>query len=513
MEAAEALGRGSLSTYREALGELVRSRSRTFWIVAGLTALAAAVRFATLGLQSYHHDEVVTATRILRGDFWQAMDAVGYSESAPPLYYALAWLWTQVTGTGELGLRSFSALAGVLTVPVAYLLGAELRGRRTGIAAAALVAVNPMLVWYSQEARAYALFALLTAVSFLYFLRALDRGERRDFVLWGVFSALALATHYFAFFPLAAEALWLLRGRRRAVVPGLAIVAGAGLLLAPLAIHQMSIGHAEWIGGHTLGNRLWGTGLTFLLGETGDVVARPEHPLLAVAPALLAIAALSLVVLRAGRGERRAAAVSVALAAATVAMPVALGLLDPGKDYVLARNLMPALVPLLVAIAVGCTLRRARRLGAVLGTALVAYSLAFSVGASLSPALQRPDWSAVATALGEPRQPRAMVTWTLGEASLRYYLPSGSLQGQPSDGFDWLVGEVDFISNGPAPPPPARLLGRGFDEVGYEQVGRFYIRRYDHRGPGLAPLRLRAVRAADLDFHSNGVLLDGIGPQ
>jgi len=63
MEAAGALGRGSLSTYREALGELVRSRSRTFWIVAGLTVLAAAVRFATLGLQSYHHDEVVTALR------------------------------------------------------------------------------------------------------------------------------------------------------------------------------------------------------------------------------------------------------------------------------------------------------------------------------------------------------------------------------------------------------------------------------------------------------------------
>ena len=61
------------------------------------------------------------------------------------------------------------------TVPVAYLLGAELRGRRAGLAAAALVAVNPMLLWYSQEARAYALFSLLTAVSLLYFVRALGQ--------------------------------------------------------------------------------------------------------------------------------------------------------------------------------------------------------------------------------------------------------------------------------------------------------------------------------------------------
>src|SRR4051794_38069858 len=264
MEAAGALGRGSLSTYLEAIGDAARSRSRTFWIVAGLTVLAAALRFATLGVQSYHHDEIVTTSRILRGDFWQAMDAVGFSESAPPLYYALAWLWTQVTGTGELGLRSVSALAGVATVPVAYLLGVELSKRRAGVVAAALVAVNPMLVWYSQEARAYSLFALLTALSLLFFVRALDRGGRRDSLAWGIASALALATHYFAAFPIAAEALWLLRRRGRGAggaFPGLWIVAVSGLLLAPLVIHQMSFAHAEWISNFSLGHRLWETGL------------------------------------------------------------------------------------------------------------------------------------------------------------------------------------------------------------------------------------------------------------
>ena len=105
-----------------------------------------------------------------------------------------------------------------------------------------------------------------------------------------------------------------------------------------------------------------------------------------------------------------------------------------------------------------------------------------------------------------------MVTWTLGEASLRYYLSTGAIQVLPSDGFEWLVGEVDLISNGPAPPLPPRALGPGFGQVGYEHVGRFYIRRYEYRGPGLGRLRLRAVRAEDLGFHSHGVLLDGIGP-
>jgi len=513
MEAAGALGRGSLSTWAEGLREGVRSRSRTFWIVAGLTVVAAALRFVTLGVQSYHHDEIVTASRILRDGFWHAMSAVGFSESAPPLYYALAWVWTQLTGTGEFGLRSISAAAGVATVPVAFLLGAELRDRRAGIAAAALVAVNPMLLWYSQEARAYSLFALLTALSALYFVRALDRGRRRDFIGWGVVSALALATHYFAVFPIAAEALWLLRRRGKATVPGLWIVGLSGLALAPLAVHQMSIGHAEWIGNFPLVHRLWAAAVTFTIGETGDIIARPERPLLGVFPLALIALALALLLARGDKRDRRGAGIVLALGAVTVAVPLALALVSPSKDFVLARNLLPALVPLLVAVAIGVSLRGARRYGAVLGALLVAYSLGFCIWASVSPALQRPDWSGVAAKLGEPATPRAMVTWTLGEASLRYYLSTGSFQVSPSDGLDWLVGEVDFISDGKAPPVPAKVLGPGFRQASYEQVGRLYIRRYKVTGPGLRPLPLSAIRGADLGFRTNGVLLDGIGPQ
>ena len=200
------------------------------------------------------------------------------------------------------------------------------------------------------------------------------------------------------------------------------------------------------------------------------------------------------------------------IVAATVALPLALALLVPSKDYVLARNLLPALAPLLVAVAIAATLPGARRRGAVLGAALFLYSLGFTVWTNFSPALQRPDWDAVTSKLGEPGAPRATVTWTLGEASLRYYLSTGSFQVLPSEGFDWLVHEVNFVSDGPAPPAPPRLLGPGFRQVAYEKAGRLYIRRYALPGPGLAPLRLRAVRDAQLNFRTNGVLLDGIGP-
>ena len=515
---AGALRRGGTAPLSQTVGEAVRARSRAFWIVVGLTLLAAGLRFATLGLQSYHHDEVVTASRILRGSFGHAMDAVGFSESAPPLYYALAWAWTQVTGTGEWGLRALSAVAGVATVPVVYLVGLELRGRRAGLLAAALAAVNPMLLWYSQEARAYALLALFCSLALLYFVRAQRYGRRRDLVLWGVFSALALATHYFAVFPLVAEVFLLLRRRGRETLRGLWIIAVACLLLAPLAIHQMSYGHAEWIGGLSLGHRLWETGATFLTGETGDIIGQPERPALAFVPLALCLAAFAVLALRADRDERRAASLPLTVGLVAIAIPVLLALISPSKDYVLARNLLPALVPLLVVVAVALTLPAAKRAGAVIAAALLIYSLGFSIAASTLPQFQRPDWDAVAADLGEPLgpqgtpAPRAMVTWTIGEAPLRYYLSTGSFQVRASEGTNWLVHEVDFVSQGKVPRPGRHLLGPGFRLSASEDAGSLLIRRYRLPGPGLAPLRLRQLRHADLNFRTTGVLLDGVGP-
>jgi mannosyltransferase len=511
MEAAT-LDRSAAGALARSLREAARARSRTFWIVAGLTTLAAVLRFATLGVQAYHHDEIVTASRVLRGDFFHAMDAVGFSESAPPLYYALAWVWTQLTGTGEVGLRSLSAVAGVATVPVAFLLGQELRDRRAGLVAAALVAVNPMLLWYSQEARSYALLVLLCALSLLYCVRALRGGGRREQLLWGLFSGLALATHYFAFFPLVVEAVWLLRRRGRDCLAGLGVFAAFALALLPLAYHQMSLAHAEWIGNFSLGHRLAETAMAFFIGETADIIARPERPELAFVPLALGLAALVLLAARGTREERRAGAIPLSLAAAAVGIPLLLAVVPYGKDFVLARNVIPALVPLLVAIAIAVTLPAARRLGTVIATGLIAYSLGFSVWASATPDLQRPDWDAAAAAIGEPEAPRASVTWVLGEASLRYYLSTGAFQVKPSDPYDWFVHEIEFISDGKAPPPPRRLIGPRFRETSYEEAGRLYVRHYELPGPGLAPLRLRELTDAELNFRNTGVLLDGIGP-
>src|SRR5215218_3444000 len=97
-------------------------------LLIALTVAGAALRFGTIDLQSFWFDESVTA-RLVRDDLFGMLDRIPGGESTPPLYYVVAWLWTKPFGTGEIGLRSLSALAGTATVPVAYAAAARLVSR------------------------------------------------------------------------------------------------------------------------------------------------------------------------------------------------------------------------------------------------------------------------------------------------------------------------------------------------------------------------------------------------
>ena len=145
--------------------------------------------------------------RVIPGSFGHMLHEVKASESNPPLYYVLAWGWARAFGRDEWGIRSLSALLGTLTVALGYPIGKQLASRRVGLILAGFLAFNPMLIWYSQEARSYALLILFAALSFLFFLRAFDSGGRpRELAFWAVTSALAIGSHYFAFFAVGIEA-------------------------------------------------------------------------------------------------------------------------------------------------------------------------------------------------------------------------------------------------------------------------------------------------------------------
>jgi uncharacterized membrane protein len=408
---------------------LTPTRSGALWVLAFLTALGIAIRFASLGVQSYHHDEVITVARVIPGSFTDMLKQVKGSESNPPLYYVLAWVWAKAFGTGEVGVRSLTALFGAATVPLAYCIGAELSNRRAGLITAALVAVSPMLIWYSQEARSYALLVFFGAASLLFFTRALRTRSGRDLALWALASALALCSHYFAFFAIGIESLWLLialRSRWRVMLPAIGAVALVGLALIPLISAQVNPTHIGWIEESLLSTRFFQTGISFLVGETGHVIAEPPRERYALLPAILIGIALLIVAIRGSRGERRGAALGLVIGLGVAALALAAALI--GKDYVVERNLLPALVPLAVAAGIGFGAERARRVGLLCAVVLCAYWLAFDFHVTQTPNLQRPDFRAITRALGPPRMPRAIVTWKLAADPVRFYLHDKSLR-------------------------------------------------------------------------------------
>jgi mannosyltransferase len=501
---------GPAASLRPRLARLSFAGSRILWLAVGLTVAGAAIRFATLGLQSYHHDEVITAARVLPGSFGHMLHEVHRSESTPWLYYVLAWVWSKFFGLGEVGLRSLSALFGAATVPVAYLVGRELAGRRAGLMTMAFVAFNPMLIWYSQEARAYALMVLLCAVSLLFFLRFRRTGATRDLALWSVGSALAMTSHYFAAFAIAIETGWLLietRPLRRLWAPIAGIVA-ACLLVAPLGLHQASnLSHIDWIGNTSLLDRLEDSGYSAFIGETGKVIgaAGPREGYAAIPAALIALIA-GLALLRGRRGERRTASVGLIVGSGAVALAVAAALL--GKDYILARNLLPALLPLLAATGVAVACIRDRRFATVLAGVLCAYWIAFNIHVDTTQGLQRPDWRGIAKSLGPASRPRAIVTWTLGIAPLQLYLHDGSERLSPGQG-PLRVREVDLVTKRGDVHAPDLLESR-FPSRRVFALGRFTVIRY--HAPHAVPLGLRLLRHLPTGFDSNSVMVGGATP-
>jgi mannosyltransferase len=113
--------------------------------LVAVIALGAVLRFSTLSLQSFDIDESVTVALLHQG-LHATLSTLPTTEKAPPLSYVLAWLWSRPFGLSEAGLRSLSALAGTLTVLLAYDAGKHLISKRAGLITAGLVATSPFLI-------------------------------------------------------------------------------------------------------------------------------------------------------------------------------------------------------------------------------------------------------------------------------------------------------------------------------------------------------------------------------
>jgi 4-amino-4-deoxy-L-arabinose transferase-like glycosyltransferase len=121
-----------------------------------ILGVALAVRLYGLTYHSLWFDEVMSTVWASRSaqQIWQVgMTLV--QDKHPPLYYLLLHFWTMLFGPGDAAVRALGVLLGALAVLPAFGIGTILGGWRAGLIGALFVAINPFLVWYSQEARMF----------------------------------------------------------------------------------------------------------------------------------------------------------------------------------------------------------------------------------------------------------------------------------------------------------------------------------------------------------------------
>jgi mannosyltransferase len=377
---------------------------RLYVSLGALTVIGALLRFSTLGAQGFWNDEAITGF-IAHLELWELPTRISQNEGTPPLYYVAAWAWMKLFGSGEVGLRSLSAVCGTATIPAAYMAAAEFVSRRAALASAALVSVSPLLVWYSQEARSYALLVLLGALSLVFFARSLREPTARRLIAWAAFSALALATHYTAALLVLPEAAWLVY-KARPGRPPLIAVAGVAVVVPPLAYlwleQHANDATAEFIKEVPRGVRWVQIPEQFLMGFG------PRSVTLLAGFVTLVILALAFLAWRGSPQERRGAAKAAALGAAVIA-PLAVLSPLPSFDYLITRNVILAWLPLMIAVAAGLTARRAGRSGLLAIVALCSLSILTVVWIARTPSLQRPNWRHVAQVMGPATRQRVVV--------------------------------------------------------------------------------------------------------
>lgn len=186
-------------------GEPDTSHRTAVSVLAGLILLGLVLRLVVP--RGLWLDEAITVHQS-RLSLHGLFSTLYNGDRQPPLYHLVLWGTIRAFGHSELAVRLPSLIAGTLIIPVLYELGRELYDRRTGLIAAGLVAISPMLIWYAQEVRMYEFATLFGLLALLMQVRAIrDPSSMGNWAGYILASAALLWSHYFGLIVVAVQLL------------------------------------------------------------------------------------------------------------------------------------------------------------------------------------------------------------------------------------------------------------------------------------------------------------------
>src|SRR5262245_57892685 len=186
-------------------------KSEGFWL--GLIfGVGASLRLYGLEFQSLWHDEGLqyyVATKNSVGAL------LGQSHSFhPPLSFIINHLFL-LMGQSDFFFRLPSALFGIATLPVLYILARDLTSMKVAVFAVFVLALSPFHLWYSQEGRMYSQLMFLSLLSSVLLLEALRRGTVTWWIYYVLVGAAGMYTHVFMALALIGQFVWVSLFKRR----------------------------------------------------------------------------------------------------------------------------------------------------------------------------------------------------------------------------------------------------------------------------------------------------------
>lgn len=179
------------------------SDKKVILLLAFILIIGSILRFYGLGSKSLWWDELLTwftnNVESLRG----LIDNVRRYEGNAPLYHLIIYPIMKYIGDSESILRFPSAISGILSIIVIFLLGVRLYSYREGLIASALMAILITPIDYSQQARYYSMLLLFTSLAtyfWVYMLQCLDKKDKLPSYITSGYIIIAIATSYLHYF-------------------------------------------------------------------------------------------------------------------------------------------------------------------------------------------------------------------------------------------------------------------------------------------------------------------------
>lgn len=216
-------------------------------ILSGILSLAFVFRLISIN-QSLWLDEAINVLAVKNFGFFQMLTTYAQADFHPPGYFIILWVWTRLFGYSEIAVRAPSIIFSLLTVYLVYLIGKKVFSKNVGLTAALLLAVNPLHIYYSQEARMYALAAFSSAISFFIFIK-LVKEEKINIYFLIASNLLVLLSDYVAYLIFPAQLLFLIVAKKNITLFKrwlLSFIASVLIMVIwlPVFINQLNIGIA-----------------------------------------------------------------------------------------------------------------------------------------------------------------------------------------------------------------------------------------------------------------------------